>query len=421
MSSISVPQLVSLVGMTFLALVALATALLGGYLTLLVIASRFGRRSLAPGNQSTRFAILVPAHDEALLINRLVDSLQQQDYPARLFDIFVVADNCSDDTARIAAEAGARVFERSDRSQLGKGFALRWLLQRIGELGCAYDAYLMFDADSVVRQGFLRAMDARVERGAQVVQGYYSVLNAGDSPLTMLRYAALASLHFLRPLAREAMGLSCGLKGNGMCFQAEVLHRIGWQWFTLAEDVEFHIALVREGIRVEFAADARVDADMPVSFSQAASQNERWERGRLQLAKHRVPDLLGLGIRETRWLRLDAAIEQFIPPMSIPFAVGSACIVAGLASGSDVIVGLAVFGVVAQLVHLIAGLVMVQAPRRAYISLAYAPVYIVWKLVLYGRALVSTRTMRWIRTARIEGESAALTELHSAAAHRDVA
>src|SRR3712207_8306740 len=117
-------------------------------------------------------------------------------------------------------------------------------------------------------------MDARLEAGSFVVQAYYSVLNADGSALAGLRYAALAALHYLRPLGRSALGLSCGLKGNGMCFAREVLDRFSWRWYTLAEDVEFHLALVKEGIRVDFAPAATVLADMPVTFAQARSQNQ---------------------------------------------------------------------------------------------------------------------------------------------------
>ena len=123
-------------------------------------------------------------------------------------------------------------------------------------------------------------MDARLEHGAQAIQAYYSVLNAADSPVAALRYAALAAVHYLRPLGRAALGLSCGLKGNGMCFSAGVLAQFSWRWFTLAEDVEFHLALVNAGARVEFAPETTVLADMPVTLAQASSQNQRWERGR---------------------------------------------------------------------------------------------------------------------------------------------
>src|SRR5207302_10119104 len=98
-------------------------------------------------------------------------------------------------------------------------------------------------------------------------------------------------------LGRAALGLSCGLKGNGMCFSAELLERFSWRWHTLAEDVEFHLALVLDGLRVEFAPETSVLADMPVTLAQARSQNHRWERGRLQLLREQGPRLLVEGFR----------------------------------------------------------------------------------------------------------------------------
>lgn len=408
------------------ATLAVATALLATYLSILLVAACVGRRASAPvANRDSRFAILVPAHNEELLLARLLDSLLAQDYPTDRLDVFVVADNCTDRTAEIARSLGAFTYEREDRSDIGKGFALRWLLRLVQANHQPYDAYIVFDADSVVRSGFLSSMDGRLQRGAHVIQGYYSVLNASESPLSMLRYAALASLHFLRPMGREALGLSCGLKGNGMCFRAEVLNQLDWQWFTLAEDVELHLALVRAGLRVEFAPEAQVDADMPVSFGQASSQNERWERGRLQMLRHRVPHLFEEAIEARCPIRLDAVIEQLIPPMSVPISAALAALAGALMLQSVPLSILAGIGLLGQAVHLLAGLVLVGAPARAYVALAYAPLYVIWKLVLYARALVSTRTMSWIRTARDDDGAASLgaptiAGLQAASRPRDV-
>src|SRR5262249_2700768 len=155
-------------------------------------------------------------------IGRLLASLTKLDYPTRLVDVCVVADNCTDTTASIARASGARVYERDDESERAKGFALRWLIQQLQAERRAYDAFVVIDADSVVAPNLLRAMDARLERGARVIQAYYSVLNAQDSAVAALRYAALAAVHYLRPLGRSALGLSTGLKGNGMCFAGPV-------------------------------------------------------------------------------------------------------------------------------------------------------------------------------------------------------
>src|SRR6185436_1066660 len=209
---------------------------------------------------------------------------------------------------------GARVYERFDEVERAKGFALRWLLAQLRADGVAYEAFVVLDADSVVEPNLLRAFDARLATGSRVLQAYYSVLNAQASAVAGLRYAALAALHFVRPLGRSALGLSVGLKGNGMCFSAPVLEQFAWNWFTLAEDVEFHLALVRAGVRVDFAWETCVRADMPVTLAQATSQNQRWEGGRLQLLRSVVPGLLLDGIRKVSPMRLDAAIEQVIPP-----------------------------------------------------------------------------------------------------------
>ncbi len=185
-----------------------------------------------------------------------------------------------------------------------------------------------------------------------------------------------------------------------MCFAAAIIDQFGWDWYTLAEDVEFHLALVRQGVRVEFAPEARVLADMPVTLRQAQSQNERWERGRLQLVRRYVPQLIVDGVRHRSLVRLDAAIEQLIPPLSVPFVLAAMCATGSAALGSIAGAWLGVLALVGQITYLLAALALVGAPRSAYVSLAAAPIYIGWKFGVYARALVSTRTSAWVRTAR---------------------
>src|SRR4051794_11685447 len=212
-------------------------------------------------------------------------------------------------------------------------------------------------------------MDGRLGAGSQVIQAYYSVLNADDSSVAALRYLALAAIHCLRPLGRSRLGLSAGLKGNGMCFAAPILERFAWRWYTLAEDVEFHLALVREGVRVDFAPETQVLADMPISYAQAASQNARWERGRLQLLRGQVPGLLWDALRTRSALRLDAALQQCIPPLSVALGGGGFCLLGGLALGTQPAAVMAALSLAGQIGYLLAGLVLVRAPRRAYRAL----------------------------------------------------
>jgi cellulose synthase/poly-beta-1,6-N-acetylglucosamine synthase-like glycosyltransferase len=395
-------MLIISIGLTaLLSIFVAAQVLLAGYLLFLTGAALITRPgNLRPIVRSRRFAILVPAHNEEGVIERLLASLAKLDYPADCVDVCLVADNCDDATATIAQAHGVRVYERFDDSERAKGFALRWLLQQLEAEGRTYDAFVVVDADSILDVSFLRCMNARLERGAQAIQAYYSVLNPEHSSVAGLRSAALAAVHYVRPLGRSRFGLSAGLKGNGMCFTSAILQRFAWQWFTLAEDIEFQLALVAEGIRVEFAPETWVKADMPVTLNQAASQNERWERGRLQLVRQQVPRLLWAGLQRRSWLQVDAAIEQLIPPMSVPFAFAGLVIPAAVLLGAPWLVVGAALCLSVYVLHLVAALVLVRAPTGIYLALGMAPVYIVWKLGLYARSLLGERGTSWVRTAR---------------------
>src|SRR5215471_9575182 len=229
-------EAIRLAVLAVIALLTAGVALATAYVIFLTIAAALARKSAPPpGPGRRRFAILVPAHNEEPVIARLLRSLAALEYPHH--DVCVVADNCDDRTAEIARAHGALVFERFTDSDKAKGYALRWLLEQLRARGRDYDAFVVLDADTVAASDLLARFDARLESGSQAIQAYYTVLNAGESPIAGLRFAALAALHYLRPLGRSALGLSVGLKGNGMCFSAPVLEQFAWNWFTLAEDV----------------------------------------------------------------------------------------------------------------------------------------------------------------------------------------
>jgi cellulose synthase/poly-beta-1,6-N-acetylglucosamine synthase-like glycosyltransferase len=386
---------------TILSLAAGGLAGLTGYLLLLTGAALAGKQTPPPATaHGRRFALLVPAHDEETTIGRLLASTRALAYPAGRYDVYVIADNCTDRTAEVARDAGAQVEERFDQSARGKGYALRWLLALLRERGTRYDAYVVIDADTVVQPDLLRRLDARFEAGSQVVQVYYTVLNVGESPVAALRYAALAAVHYLRPLGRARLGLSCGLKGNGMGFLAPVLEQHGWEWFTLAEDVEFHLALVAAGLKVDFVPETTVLADMPVTLAQAASQNERWERGRLEMLRERGSRLIADGLRQRDPVRLDAVVEQLIPPISVPVVLAGAVLAGSILVRARLAAILAGFSLGGQLGYVVAGLMLARAPWRVYRALAYAPAYVGWKVWLYARSAAARGAAPWIRTAR---------------------
>ncbi|MCA9875317.1 MAG: glycosyltransferase family 2 protein [Anaerolineales bacterium] len=406
-----------------LLLAGLLLAVLVGYLLLLTLVAWWVSKRFQPesGPANRRFVILVPAHNEERLLPDLLRNLGQLGYSKELFTIHVVADNCTDQTAVVGRQNGAVVHERFDAAQPGKGYALQWLLQRLWASGEPHDAVVILDADTVVSANFLQAMSVRLARGERVIQAYYAVRDPGRSWSVGLRYAALAVLHYLRPLGRTALGGSAGLKGNGMVFAADVMRQNEWS-ASITEDIEFHMRLILNGERVTFAPEAVIEAEMPETLAGAASQNVRWERGRMQMLRLYVPQLLraaGRSVRQGRYRRaylfIDAAMEHIIPPFSVLAALsGLFFLLAALALGLTGLLGggptavvlaqinfwLAVGVILGQAVYLLSGLRMVHAPRSVYRALVNIPVFVTWKIWHYGRVLFGLDSHAWVRTAR---------------------
>jgi cellulose synthase/poly-beta-1,6-N-acetylglucosamine synthase-like glycosyltransferase len=376
-------------------------ALIIDYLLLLTAAALFAKRETPPrsGEPSHRFVIMVPAHNEERLLPQLLESLGQIDYPSALYAVHVVADNCSDRTAELGRAGGAIVHERFNSELRGKGYALEWLLQQIWERGDPHDAVVILDADSVVSPNFLRVMDARMARGERVIQAYYAVREPESARSAGIRAVALTVLHYLRPQGRMVLGGSTGLKGNGMVFAADILHKHRWT-ASLTEDIEYHMELIRAGERAMFAPDAVVWAEMPDSLKASQTQNERWERGRMDMVRTYVPGLISEGLRRRNFLLLDAAIEQLIPPFSVVAGLSVVTLVAALLLRSPRAIGLAVVNIIGQIIYIFTGLALARAPRTVYQALLFAPAFVFWKLVLYVRLLLGIKPGGWVRTTR---------------------
>ena len=381
-----------------------------GYLVVLTFAAWWAPKvtSLPTSEPTQRFALLVPAHNEEKLLPALLANISQLDYPRHLFTLVVVADNCTDQTAALARAAGAIVYERVDHVQIGKGHALQWLWAQLQADGADFDAAVILDADSVVSANFLRVMDAHLAQGARVVQAHYAVLDPHRTWVMSLRAAALALVHYLRPLGRTVLGGAVGLKGNGMVFQRAILAEHHWS-ASVTEDIEYHMSLVLAGERVVFAPDATVWAEMPGTLQGAQTQNVRWEQGRWQLARHYVPRLVRAAITRkvpppARYLLFDSIMEHLIPPFSVLLGLTLlywACAwLPVLVSGSTSLLRLATLLVLGQLVYILGGLILARTPMRTFCALAYAPVFIVWKLRLLLHMTTNVEKQGWVRTAR---------------------
>ena len=360
-------------------------------------------------------AVIVPAHNEELVLAGTLASLAAQDYPAECFEVVVVADNCTDGTFALARAQGATVWERVNRDQRGKGYALNHAISLLLARPVVPDGFIVIDADTMAAPDFLACMSARLsatqdKRGYAAWQGRYGVLNTRDGWRAALMTAAFDLVNHVKPLGRDRLGLSAGLKGNGMAFTCPLAAALPWPGGSLTEDLDYGLELARRfGLRVQYAPEAQVRAQMPATASQAASQRKRWERGRLSLVRERALPLLMEGLRLRSLLLLDAAWELLTPPLAelaalllafaglVAFGTASRCLPH---PGVWAIAG--TLGILGLLVYILGGLRVARAKPEVYAALLRAPFYAFWKfaLLLGGRKPSKNTADAWVRTER---------------------
>ena len=172
--------------------------------------------------KTNKFMAIIPAHNEENVIEALIESLNNQDYPKDHYDIYVIADNCTDRTAEIARNHGAIVMERFDEEHKTKGYALQWFLNKKIEEDADYDAFCVFDADNIVDKNFLKAMNKKLCQGEEVVQGYRDIKNPTDSWVSAGYALFYWTMNRFYHLARYNLGLSPLINGTGFMVKFDV-------------------------------------------------------------------------------------------------------------------------------------------------------------------------------------------------------
>jgi cellulose synthase/poly-beta-1,6-N-acetylglucosamine synthase-like glycosyltransferase len=260
-----------------------------------------------------RFALLVAAHNEEMVIGKIVESLLEIDYPKEMYDIFVIADNCNDNTASIAREHNVNVCERNVTDKRGKGYALEWMFDKIFKMDKKYDAIAIFDADNLVSKNFLKEMNYKLLQGYKVVQGYIDSKNPHDSWITESYSIAFWSANRLFQLARANVGLSNQIGGTGFCMDAATLKELGWGATCLTEDLEFSCKLILNGHKVGWAHDAIIYDEKPLTLKQSWNQRKRWMQGFADVASRFFFKLMKKAVKEKDFVAFDCALYVVQP------------------------------------------------------------------------------------------------------------
>lgn len=260
-----------------------------------------------------KFAIVVAAHNEEAVVGNIVRNLKAIDYPEELFDIFVVADNCSDNTATIARESGAIAYERYDDKNRGKGFALNWMFKKIFSLDNKYDAFCVFDADNLVSPNFLKEMNNHLCSGHKVVQGYLDSKNPSDSIIAGSYAITYWLNNRLFQLARYYLGLNCAIGGTGFTVSSDILKKFGWEATSLTEDLEFSIKLALKDYRIYWSHEVIVYDEKPLTMAQSWRQRKRWMQGQSDCACRYLKALLVKAVKDRDIRAFDVSMYVMQP------------------------------------------------------------------------------------------------------------
>ena len=370
-----------------------------GWLMLITLASWLFRAKLVRNSEPLKLLVVIPAHNEALQIGMTVENTRKCEYPQELLDIAVIADNCTDNTAEVAAISGARVYARNNKHERGKGAALDWFLKGYRERLQEYGGIVFIDADSCPDRQMFKALSQSLSSpGVEAVQGFNGVANPYDNWRTALNSSAFNVFNHLRMAGNEKLFGNAILKGLAMAFSPDLLMKFGWPAKSVVEDLEFTVMLLEHGHSVKYNPEAIITSEMAVTRNQADGQRKRWEGGRFTLARDMVPKLLQR-ILQGQFKYLFILADLLIAPLSLLVLLTLlSWFFAWILMPAAIAFPTAIFCMI--FIYVVSGQLQRKAPLKLWIFLATFPLYLLWKIVIYFSMLVSPQSKVWSRTLR---------------------
>jgi cellulose synthase/poly-beta-1,6-N-acetylglucosamine synthase-like glycosyltransferase len=243
----------------------------------------FATRKYKPAKKLHKYAILIPGRNEEPVIGNLIESIKKQDYPSEYLTIFVVADNCTDNTAKVARDLGAVCYEHNNPDERTKGFALKYLFEQIEkDYGItSFEGYFIFDADNLLNKDYVSRMNDSFDAGDKIITSYRNTKNFNDNWI-----AAQYGIHWMRSIRfrhrpRSVLHLATNIQGTGFLFSSEIV-KDGWKYTSLTEDRAMTADCVVEGYEIAYNNEAMFYDEQPVNLRVALRQRLRWAKGHLQ-------------------------------------------------------------------------------------------------------------------------------------------
>ena len=372
--------------------------------TELLLSLRYDEKSaLNDSGDRKRLAVLVPAHDEASIIAATLRSVVPQLGPDDR--VLVVADNCSDQTAAIAAQEGAEVIERSDRLRRGKGYALDCGVRHLeGDRRGPPEIVIIIDADCRVGDSAIDRLARMCGRTMRPVQALYLMHAAGNAGIKMrIAEFAWAIKNKVRPLGLYRLGLSCQLMGTGMAFPWPCISTASLASGHIVEDLKLGVDLALAGSAPLFCPGALVTSSFPTSEQGIASQRTRWEHGYLGVIVADTARLLASSLRTRDSATLAFALDLSVPPIALLVSLLTVVWLSSAAFFFFVHARVAVIIATFEVIFLALGIVLAWRKYGRHIvslgDLARAGIYVIWKVPLYAKFL-SRRQSEWVRSKR---------------------
>ena len=260
------------------------------------------------------FAIVIPAHNEASIISKTLENIQRLDYPLELYTIFVIADNCTDNTADIVRKLGIICLERNEKEKRGKGFALQWFFEKILKSNWQFDAFVIIDADTIVSKNFLKSMNIKLNLGNKVLTSWGGILNPEMSPTLMIGHLA-RFLRNIKSKGKSILGCNVPFRGNGLCISYEIVKKYGWKATSITEDREYWAMLHLKGIKGTFVNEVSVLSYLPKKISNYGISVARWDIGEIRITKKFLLPFVKLWLKHKTFTNFEAILEL----LSLPF------------------------------------------------------------------------------------------------------